>query len=194
VTSTPDAPEQAPAPAEQGVPRPPRRQSVRGILATLGVLGGFVAVIFFLVPQPSALRQPTPDVGAIARDAGPVLGFAPAVPAGLDEGWSPTSAEVQDGVDGTPTWRVNYVTPSQSWASVIQGAEATKKWENVQIIDGGERGAVVLDGRTWVVRAREDRGLTAYVLRDPAITTMVAGRASRTELEALIRATPLPPG
>lgn len=195
MTSTPDAPEQVtPPPAEQGVPRPPRRQSVRGIIATLLVIGGFVAVLFALAPQPSGLRQPEVDVVAVARDAAPQLGFTPAVPQGLGEGWTPTSALVQDGADGTPTWRVNYVTPRGSWASVVQGSGPTPRWENVQIVDGPERGTTVIDGRTYVVRAREDRRLTAYVLRGPDLTTMVTGRADPDELQALLRATPLPPG
>ena len=119
-----------------------------------------------------------------------MLGFTPAVPAGLGAGWTPTSALVQNGTDGVATWRVNYLTPGGSWASLIQGGRATRQWENTQIIDGPEQGTVVVDGRTWVVRARPDRGLTAYVLRGADVTTVVAGRAGRAELEALARATP----
>jgi hypothetical protein len=198
VTSTPDAPEQAtpqpPARPADGEQRPVRRQSVRGILFTMLVVGGFVAGIFALVPQPSSVRQPVVDVAEVARGNAAALGFTPSVPVGLDAGWTPTSALVQNGTDDVATWRVNYATPTGSWASLIQGGKATRGWEDTQIIDGTQRGTVVVDGRTWVVRARPDRGLTAYVLRGADVTTVVAGRAGRAELEILARATPLPGG
>ncbi|GEM_PF-2294928 len=199
MTSPPDAPEQqaTPPPATpptEGEPRPARRQSVRGILFTMLVVGGFVAGIFALVPQPSSLRQPVVDVAGTAQGNADALGFTPSVPVGLGPDWTPTSALVQNGTDDVATWRVNYTTPNGSWASLIQGGEATKEWEDTQIIDGSEQGTVVVDGRTWVVRARPDRRLTAFVLRGREVTTVVAGRAGRAELEILARATPLPPG
>jgi hypothetical protein len=176
------------------VPRPTRRTSVRGLILTMLVIGGFAVALWALVPQPSGLRQPVVDVAATAREAPSRLGFTPAVPSDLGPGWTPTSALIQNGTDGVATWRVNYATPAGSWASLIQGRKATREWENTQIIDGRERGTVLVEGRTWVVRTRPDRDLTAYVLRGADVTTMIAGRAGAAEFEALIRATPLPPG
>ena len=98
------------------------------------------------------------------------------------------------GVDGVPTWRVNYAGPVGSgvWLSLIQGGKATPRWESTQIIDGRETGTAVVDGRTWVVRERPDRGLTAYVLRGDGVTTMVAGKATRQQIEQLVRASHQP--
>jgi hypothetical protein len=195
VSPTPDAaatPSPGGGPGDQPTPR--RRQSIRGLILTMVVVGGFAVALWALAPQPSGLRQPVVDVAVIARQAPARLGFSPTVPADLPSGWTPTSALVQDGTDGVPTWRINYSTPTGSWASLIQGGHATRAWEGAQIIDGREHGTVVVGGRTWVVRSRPDRDLTAYVLRGPAVTTMIAGRAGPAEFEALIRASRLPAG
>ncbi len=218
MTPTPDAPEQTPDATEQPagppgpsggppareaggspvpearLPRPARRQSVRGIILTLLVVVGFVLAFVALVPRPSTIPQPVVDVAAAAAGTQDELGFPPSVPNGLGPGWTATSAFVQRGVDGVPTWRVNYSTPRGSWVSLIQGREATKEWEDTQIVDGSERGSVDVGGTTFVVRARPDRSLTAFVLRGPEVTTMFAGRANRAEMEELVRATALPAG
>lgn len=190
-STAPDAaPAAAPGAAVAGGRRPPHRQSVRGIVYTMLVVGGMAVLLWALFPRTSENMQPAVDVGAAATGISGQLGFAPAVPA-VGQGWKATSTSAGPGVDGVMTWRVNYVTPRQSWVSVIQGADPTKRWEGVQVIDGGEKGTVTVDGHTFVVRARPDRDLTGYVLRADGVTTVFVGKASREEIEALIRATPL---
>jgi hypothetical protein len=186
VTST--EPEQSAAPSG-GAGRPPRRQSVSGIVLTMLVVGGFALGLWALVPRTSGIPQPAVDVAQAASGLQDQLGFAPAVP-NPGPGWTATSVKAEAGVDGVQTWRVNYATPNGSWVSLIQGREATKKWEGVQVIDGAEQGTAAVDGRTFVVRARPDRQLTGYVLRGD-VTTMFVGKAGRAEIEALVRATPL---
>lgn len=187
--TTPDTTPDAALPA--GERRPPRRQSVRGIVYTMLVVGGMAVLLWALFPRTSENMQPAVDVGAAATGLSEQLGFAPAVP-NVGQGWKATSTSAGPGVDGVMTWRVNYVTPRQSWVSLIQGADPTQRWEGVQVIDGGETGTVTVDGRSFVVRARPDRDLTGYVLRAGGVTTVFVGKAGREEIEALIRATPLP--
>ena len=178
-------------PVEAGERRPPRRQSVRGIVYTMLVVGGMAMLLWALFPRSSENMIPAVDVGAAATGISDQLGFDPAVP-NVAAGWKATSTSAGPGVDGVMTWRVNYATPQRSWVSLVQGKDATKKWEGVQVIDGGEDGTVTVDGRTFVVRTRPDRGLTGYVLRGDGVTTVFVGKAGRAEIEALIRATPLP--
>lgn len=178
----------APAPGER---RPPRRQSVRGIVYTMLVVGGMAMLLWALFPRTSENMVPAVDVGAAATGLSEQLGFDPAVP-NVAAGWKATSTSAGPGVDGVVTWRVNYATPQRSWVSVVQGEDPTKKWEGVQVIDGGEDGTVTVDGHTFVVRTRPDRDLTGYVLRADGVTTVFVGKAGRAEIEALIRATPLP--
>ena len=191
-SSDPSTATDSPAPApEPGERRPPRRQSVRGIVYTMLVVGGMAMLLWALFPRTSENMMPAVDVGQAATGISAQLGFVPAVP-NVTAGWKATSTSAGPGVDGVMTWRVNYATPQRSWVSVVQGKDPTKRWEGVQVIDGGEAGTVTVDGRTFVVRARPDRGLTGYVLRRDGVTTVFVGKAGRAEIEALIRATPLP--
>ena len=174
-------------------PEPPaRRNSLfttpRDMVWSMAVIVGIAVVILLLVPRPDALPVRSIDVASSATELRPELGFAPAVPRGLDDGWVARDAQVQRGTDGLPTWHVTYVTPSGEVAGIQQAARATPAWESRQVTDGREQGTRSVAGVDWVIRSRTDRGVTSLVRRpsgsDPT-TTVVTGSGSQAELDQL---------
>jgi hypothetical protein len=168
------------------------RQSATDMMRSMAVIVAVVLGLVLLVPRPNEIVQPAIDVASAAAAATRRLGFPVAVPAGLPASWTPTNARVQDGTDGVLSWRVGYVTDQQQPAGIIQARNPTREWEDTQVIDGAERGSAVIDGRTWVLRSRPDRGITNYVFRQPDLTTIVTGRAGAAELTQLARSLSLP--
>ena len=193
MTTTPDAPG---APAPEAPQAPPARSRGRGsaldMVRSMAVIVGIVALLVLIVPRPNSVPQPTVDVAAAATGAEQRLGFTPAVPVGLPEGWVPRAANLQDGQDGVPTWHLAYVTPSERFAGIQQAANPTGNWEDRQVTSGHPTGTVQVAGDSWVVRSRTDRGITSWVLRKPGLTTVVTGNASEAELRALAEAVPPP--
>lgn len=129
---------------------------IYSLLATLGV----VAIIFFAVPRPDAPQNWEIDyvaVGAAAQASvnGPLI--TPVMPAG----WRANVA-VLGRVDGMPTWKVNFLTPTDDFITYEQvfGADdasiarilgvrsltgeftfgATQKWSEFDNTSGADTG------------------------------------------------------
>jgi Protein of unknown function (DUF4245) len=158
------------------------------MLRSMLVIVGIVVVLLLLVPRPNRIPQRTLDVPSAASAAAAELGFAPSVPVGLPEGWTPVAADVQRGTGDTPTWHLSYLTPSGTYAGVQQAAKPDPKWESRQVTDGAEQGVHTVAGKDWIVRSRTDRGITSWVLRSPERTTIVTGTAPEAELDAFATA------
>ena len=94
---------------------------IYSLLATLGV----VAIIFFAVPRPDAPKDWEIDYVSVGADAqasvdGPLI--TPVMPAG----WRANVA-VLGRVDGLPSWKVNFLTPTDDFITYRQifGADDT---------------------------------------------------------------------
>ncbi|MEJ2578673.1 MAG: DUF4245 domain-containing protein, partial [Kineosporiaceae bacterium] len=165
-----------------------------------GLLGRTFAVVvivigmLLLVPRPNAVHQTAVDVPAAAQAARSRLGFVPAVPQGLPEGWVPVQAQVKQDSGDTPTWHVVYIAPDGTFLGYVQAVDPPPLWENTQVVSGPETVTVPVDGNAWLLRNREDRGLTSYVLRGATVVTIVTGHSGTAELEILIAALNLPAG
>jgi hypothetical protein len=174
----------------------PRRgilgKTARDMVYSLLVIVALVVGLVLLVPRPNAVVRPAVDVASAASAAGQELSFTPSVPRGLPSGWSSTNARVERDSAQVMTWRVGYTTPSGRFAGFLQAAAPPLRWENAQAADGAVTGSTVIDGRTWITRRREDRGISTLVLRGTRVTTVVTGRATPAEIETLVRSLPLP--
>ncbi len=176
-----------------GVPRPDpeerRRRSlrttVRDMVLSMLVIVGIVVVWNFLVPRPERVLQPTVDVANAASGAVERLGFAPAVPQGLPEGWRPTQAQVLVDARGVRTWSLRYDTPDGGYAGLKQAEGADDRWEQVQTAQGEESGTRDVEGRTWVVR--DGSRARSLVLRGAGVTTVVTTSGTDTDPAALAR-------
>lgn len=174
--------------------RPARLRPLRGLVGPGFTVVGLVIAMVLLVPRPNALVRPTADVAASARAARSQLGFVPAVPVGLPPGWIPLEARVKQDSLRTPTWHVVYRAAGGAFVGYVQAVDPPLVWENTQVISGPETTSVEVDGNAWLLRNREDRGITSYVLRGTTTEIIVSGRTGATDVETLIRALHLPAG
>ena len=174
--------------------RPVRLRPRRGLVGPGLAVVGLVIAMVLLVPRPNAVVRPTADVAAAARAARSQLGFVPVAPEGLPQGWIPLEARVKQDSLRTPTWHVGYRTAGGAFVGYVQAVDPPLVWENTQVVSGPETMSVEVDGNTWLLRNREDRGLTSYVLRGTTTEIIVSGRTGATDVETLIRALHLPAG
>ncbi len=175
---------------EQDRRRRALKQSVADMLRTMAVIVAIVGLIVLLVPRPSTVPQERVDVSRAAQGTEGRLGFRPAVPR-LPQGWVPTGAEVRNGADGLVTWHVGYLTPSERQAALEQTNGWTFGWQN-SLTSGGEKvGTVRIGERSWDHIVREDRSVTALLLRVGERTTLVTSKTGGLE-EARTLAASLP--
>ena len=182
------------APAEAGaVPAPARRRgrgTVRDMVLSMAVILALVALVLLLLPRPNAVEQPPVDVRSAAVGAAATLPFDPVVPAGLPQGWKPTSAYSKRSTDDVLAWHVGYLTPAGEYAAVEVAAGATDAWVRAQTSapqpTAAQRRTVA--GVEWRELYREDRDRSTLLREDGGVTTLVTGGAGFEELSALAEA------
>jgi hypothetical protein len=171
----------APAPRGRG------RQTVGDMVRSLLIVLVLVFVVVALNAQRNTGEELRPldysGTLAQARDTAPYDVLAPI---GLPDAWVPTSART--GRDGDAvTWHLGLVTPAGDYAGVEQ-SDGDPESLVADIADGGDgAGTVTISGLRWrkVEGGRPEKH--ALVLDGEAVTTVVAGGASWTELETLAR-------
>lgn len=172
-----------------------RRKSMstrpRDMVISMAVIVGIVCVFLLLVPRPNQIPTRDIDVASAVLGAKTELGFTPVNPApALTDGWTPRAAGIEAGTtDGISTWQVTFTTPTGTYAGVQQAADVTPDWESRQVTDGAEAGTEVVGGLSWVIRSRQDRGITSLVYRgDNGVTTVVTGTANSAEMDTFTAA------
>jgi hypothetical protein len=103
-------------------------------------------------------------------------------------------AQVKQDSGPTPTWHVGYVSAGGDFVGYIQAVDPPLVWEDTQVISGPETETITIGANDWIVRSREDRGVTSYVLRGRTVETIVFGSTEPAVVETLIRALDLPAG
>ncbi len=122
---------------------------------------------------------------AAARAGYPVL-----APAGLPDGYRPTSARTDaGGADaGDPiTLEIGYLTPSSEYAGFVVSDDVRADAVDGVLAGAQEQGTVDLDGQTWS-RGTTERGETVLFRTDGDVTVLVTGSATDEELESVARA------
>jgi hypothetical protein len=109
------------------------------------------------------------------------------VPAGLDEGYRPTSARTDAGAagEGDPvTLEIGYLTPEEEFAGFVVSDD--RDADPVADVLGGaeEQGTVDIGGDRWT-RSTTGAGETALSREAGGATVLVTGSASDDELEAV---------
>lgn len=168
----------------------PRSQSgVRDMILSLAVVLGFVALgwVAFVPRGGDAVQvvDPAPTFERAAAQAP----YTPLAPRGLGDGWRPTSARLDDlGVAGSAGIHVGYVTPSDDYAQLRQGAG-----DAALLVDRAVDGAgaplddTQIGGRTWESR-RTGAGEQALVWYGDGHTVTISGSADWAELAELAAA------
>jgi hypothetical protein len=122
---------------------------------------------------------------AAARADYPVV-----APAGLPDGYRPTSARTDAGAaeTGDPvTLEVGYLTPSEEYAGFVVSDDARTDAVTA-VLDGvEEQGSVDVDGGTWT-RGTTERGESVLWRATDGVTVLVTGSAPDDELERVAAA------
>jgi hypothetical protein len=191
-------PETEAAPAQPAEPPPPSQRPRRRGLETVGdmvrslaVVGAFVLVLFVVVwwQRPEGAREQVVrpvDVPGVFAAAAPTAGFRLLEPAGLTDGWRPTSAWVEGVLTsdvGGVVVHAGYLTPTGSYAEVRQTdgepGLALKQW-----LDGGRpTGRSVIGGTAW--QTWESPTQRALVRQQGGVIRVVTGKAGWDELGEL---------
>jgi hypothetical protein len=105
-------------------------------------------------------------------------------PAGLPDGYRPTSARTDAGgaEAGDPvTLEIGYLTPSVEYAGFVVSDDA-RVAAVADVLDGAqEEGTVDLGGQSWT-RGTTERGETVLSRTDGDVTVLVTGSATDEEL------------
>ena len=177
-------PEGAPA-AGSGRAHSRMRQTVWDMVRSMAVVLAVVAVIFILAwrptPDPIRVVDPAPVIAqAVAQAEFEVL-----APAGLDEGWRPTSARWEPTAESGDdlVLHVGYVTPTEEYAQVVQSTDTSAPFLAEQTTDGVATGSQDIAGTAWERWESEKR--RSLVRTDAGSAVVVSGTASWEDLVAL---------
>jgi hypothetical protein len=157
-------------------------------IAALGCLLAAV-IIVVAVPVPHAAEPVTisyrGDLAKLIRLAPyPVL-----APAGLPGSWQPVSSGLAVGGangPGTVTWRLGFMTPDGSLASLEETNAKAAAFIRRMTNDGTALAPVRLTGRTWNLSSTPARGQRSiYFTSPPGPTVVVTGNATWAQLREL---------
>ena len=127
------------------------------------------------------------DPASTVQLAAARAGYPVVAPAGLPEGYRPTSARTDaGGADaGDPvTLEIGYLTPSAEYAGFVVSDDARADAVD-DVLDGAQQqGSVDLGGQAWT-RGTTERGETALSRTADGVTVLVTGSASDEELETV---------
>ncbi len=161
------------------------RGSVANMVRSLVVIGGIMAVLFFMVPRTNTVSVPKVDVDALARTVASDTGWPIEVPAGLPDGWTPSDVRFLPSTGGLRVWHVGYQTPDRQYAAVEQTMNGTAEWVRAQTNRAPKTGTVIAAGRTWDIYVRDIKTQNSLVNRPESgsgLTTLITGDASVTDL------------
>lgn len=156
------------------------------MIRSMAAVGVVVAAIVLLVPRQAGPDPQPVDVAGLASASVAQADFDLVVPA-LPDGWRATSARLRaDGPDGTLTWHVGYLTPTEGYAGLEVARDATPGWLSVQTSEGrpdDEAGGTIdVEGEPWQL-LRSDSPRRASLVREAGgVTTVVTGSAQIEEL------------
>lgn len=179
-------------PGEQrpGAPAPqPSRYamgSAANMVRSLLVVGGLVAVLFFMVPRVNSVSGPPVDIHSTALTVVQDTGLPIVEAVGLPKGWSATSARYVRGTDGLMTWHAGYQAPSGAYVAVEQTKDATNAWVQAQTNRAARTGTRDAGGRTWTTFVRDTKVQNSMLDRpsEPgSLATLLTGTASFEEMD-----------
>lgn len=149
---------------------------VFSLLVTLGVMVVIVLMAPGLVGGKNVFEEHSVDVAELAEAAEPSAGRPLLAPAVGDD-WKAKHAELR-GIDGVTSWRINYTTPDEAYAGVVQafmadGAPVDEAWVSQQLDNQPPTGSEQLGGVDWITYDHSDR--------DPDSSNMLFGLQAKIE-------------
>jgi uncharacterized protein DUF4245 len=178
----------APSPAVERANRMSAANMIRSLAPLVVICLLLVAWVSFRQSPEDPVREVDPS--STVQLAAARAGYPLVAPAGLPEGYRPTSARTDAGAaeQGDPvTLELGYLTPSEEFAGFVvsddEGADAV-----TGVLTGAEVGDTVeLAGLTWT-RSTSTRGETVLSREAEGVTVLVTGSAGDDELETVATA------
>lgn len=155
------------------------------VVAVLAVVAGIA-----LPERQAAGLAATPEVGygPSERRMLAQVDHAVWVPRGLRTGWRPIATEVSGGGDEPSQWRLGFLTPSRTYASVNQSDEPAGPYIKRLTSDGVPEGRQRVNGVWWSRHLRESKDQRSLTRTAGPVTIVVSGTATYAELAQLATA------
>ena len=149
-----------------------------------------ITVLFTRLPDDKPVAEV--DWKAVLAVASREAPFPVLAPTAVPEGWRATQAEwVEVGDpfrDGQPSvrnlWQLGFLNADDVFIGLDQGDLEPEQLVEEQSREGTPDGQSTVSGRTWERLLSPDGRTRSLVLREPAVTTIVAGDLGYEALEA----------
>jgi hypothetical protein len=177
--ATGDEPVEGPARRRRG------RESAGDMVRSLAIVLALVIVVLALTLRHNPPGKPHRiDYRGVLAQARNVAPYDVVSPVGLPRSWTATSARTS-GSAASFAWHLGLVTPDGDYAAVEQSDGDPQSFVTGFVGHGSRAGTATIHGQRW---RRFDSGQPekrALVLDSDAVTTVVTGGASWTELRRL---------
>ncbi|WP_164520327.1 DUF4245 domain-containing protein [Specibacter cremeus] len=192
MSETPEPPPEMPSvkPVISAAAAKRANASVIGMILAMLATVAIVLVVVGLNPQKNATSYIQPvDVAAVAGQAAPVAGFAPAAPH-LPAGWRANYARWNgaNGPGAVAYWDVGNLTPHDTFIALRQTDRANPTWLAGQTGNAPVTGTRQVAGTTWELRD-DGSGSRSLVATINHTTVILTGKADFVDFDALAAAT-----
>lgn len=163
------------------------RTPMMGMIITMAVLVGILAVLRFMNPEPDVTFSRDEDVAEAAGWADSVTDYSPISPA-VPEGWTANYARWETVAEhGIEVWEVGYTTDAVSFLGFAQTDEANPGWVNHETDQAQSTGSAAVGDLRF--ETREQDGRHYYVLEGEdnhidGTTVVISSDADAEELQA----------
>lgn len=154
------------------------------IIALVVSIAAFLPIILMNPLPKTEGYRPDIDVAAVSRNATDVAGFTPAAPE-TGGTFRPNYARWEAGTgSGVPTWEVGFLTPKDSFISLVQTSKANPTWLLQQTRNAPVTGSRNAGGQEWEIRDT-GKGEKSLVLDYRGTTVILSGAAQLDEFATL---------
>ena len=162
--------------------------SVLGMFIALALsIGAFLPIVLMNASPKSDGYRPDVNVTAVADNAAGVAGFTPVAPSTGDT-FRPNYARWESGTgSGVATWEIGYITPKESFISLVQTRQSNPTWLLQQVKNAPVTGTRNAGGQDWELRD-SGKGEKSMVLVRRGTTIILSGPATLEEFSTLAAA------
>ena len=167
------------------------RTPLMGMVITMAVLCGILAVMWFANPEPNTPYTRDEDVQEAAVGANSITEYSPISPE-VPEGWTANYARWDTRAEhSVDVWEVGYTTNEVSFVGFAQTDEATAGWVNSETNLADPTGTRTISGLEF--ETREASGRQYFVLEAEnnhidGTTVVISSDAEPEELQAGLQA------
>ena len=162
-----------------------RRGGILDMALSLGLLLAIIGIVLFVQQRDDKAIKVIDPASAYAG-ARNVASYEVRTPQALPARWRPTSARTQRPAAGRVSLRVGFVTPEGEYAQLVESDLPRNQLIAAELGDDAlPRGSVTVGSDMWQQFPARRDGDRAIVRTDGAVTFIVSGSASLTELKVL---------